>query len=230
MSLFATSLADAFMPLIAYLRQFQQAPANDTPQLAANVDRLIADARRTAHDLGFTEADIDSALFAVVAWADEALLAAPWGGAAEWPRHLLQKRYFNITNAGVDFFTRLEALTPQQLPVREVYTLCLSLGFAGRYGYERNLKAREEIQRASMKLLLQDGEGLPAAVDEHLFPDGYGLNLPPPRPEPASRLRWRFTSLSFQAFIAPLVGLALLYLLYHVTIWQMVDTLLPQIK
>lgn len=227
------SLADGFVPLIAFLRQFQREPGGDAAALSEKLDRLIADARRACRDAGFSETDVESALFAVVAWTDEILIAAAWSGAAEWPRRLLQKRYFNVANAGIAFFNRLEALEPQQLHVREVYFLCLGLGFAGRYGYDRNPKGLNDIKRDNLKLLLEDGDVLPAGAGKLLFPDGYGINLVPKENENAGQRRnprWRFSAISLNAFAVPSAILAVLYLVYHVTIWQTVNGLLSQIK
>ena len=226
-------LVDCFIPLLAQIRQFQRQPGGDPVALSAQLDAAIGAARRAGHDAGYADADIEEALFAVVALADEVLIAADWLGRSEWQRRLLQRRYFGLTNAGVAFYTRLEALGTQQLAVREVYFLCLGLGFAGRYGYDRNQKALTDIKRANMELLLQDQDGLPGEAGKLLFPDGYGAAL---QPEAAgkqplkSRRRWKLSSFTFNAMIIPLVLLLVLYGIYHVIIWQLVDAILPQIS
>lgn len=225
------TLADCCIPLIAYIRQFQREPAGDADTVAQRIDQLIAETRRVGRERGFSDAAVQAALFAVVAWADEVLLAAHWSGAGDWPRRLLQKRYFNVTNAGVAFFTRLDALTAQQRQVREVYFLCLSLGFAGRYAYERNPKALDDIKRHNLKVLLQDIRR-PAGGDlQMLFPEGYadGRAADEPKDE-ERRLRWGFSSLTLSAVLTPLLLLAVLYTVYHVIIWKMVDDLLPLVK
>lgn len=224
-----TTLADTAMPMIAFVRQFQRQPGGDAAALSIRFEQLIGALRRDALDAGFSAADADDALFAVLAWADEVVLAAPWPGAADWPRYLLQKRHFNVSTAGVAFFTRLDALQPHQLPVREVYALCLGLGFSGRYGYERNGRALEELKRHSVGLLLAEGEGLPAGADKLLFPDGYGAALPPPPPSaPGWRARWRFSSLTLNAVALPLLALALLYLVYHAILWRIASNMMQQ--
>lgn len=225
-----TTLADAAMPLIAYVRQFQRQPAGDAAAVAIQLSSLVDALRRSAAEAGFSDADTDEALFAVVAWADEVLLATSWPGAAEWPRQLLQKRYFNLSTAGVAFFTRLDALLPHQLQVREVYALCLGLGFSGRYGYERNARALEEIKRHSLGLLLAEGDGLPAGAGKLLFPDGYGAALPPvPEHAPGWRARLRFSALTFNAIALPLAALVLLYLVYHSILWRIASNMMMQL-
>jgi type VI secretion system protein ImpK len=195
---------------------------------------LLSDARHDAAHAGWSAADIDAALFAAVAWADEVLNGAGWEGAAHWQRRLLQKRYFNVSNGGVAFFTRLESLNGAQQAVREVYVMCLGLGFAGRYGHDGNQKALAGIRHAAMESVLADGEG----AGQHLFPDAYGAHLPVIGKQPARRWGCRFLPwprwLSWSPFscallLTPLLILVTLYATFHVIIAQSVHTLLRQI-
>ena len=227
-------LVNCLIPLFAQLRAFAQQPSGDAAGMTVQLDDAIAAARRNARDAGYSEADIDEALFAVAAWADELLLAARWDGAAQWQRHLLQRRYFNLSNAGIAFYERLEKLTPDQLPVREAYYLCLGMGFGGRYAYDRNQKALTDIKRANLALLMQSGDGLPAGTGQLLFPDGYGglsgESSADDRPTLRARLRRRFSWTTVTAFVLPLVLLALLFGVYHYVVEQSVDAILTQIN
>ena len=225
-------LVNCLIPLFAQLRAFAQQPSGDAAGMTAQCDDAIAAARLRARDAGYSEADIDEALFAAAAWGDELLLATRWDGAAQWQRHLLQRRYFNLSNAGVAFYERLERLTPAQLPVREVFYLCLGMGFGGRYAYDRNQKALTDIKRSNLAMLLQSGDGLPAGTDQLLFPDGYG-GLPgdagtDSRPTLRARLRHRLSWGTLAAFVLPLVVLAMLFGVYHYVVEQSVDTILTQ--
>ncbi|HTN67408.1 MAG TPA: DotU family type IV/VI secretion system protein [Burkholderiaceae bacterium] len=224
-------LSDCFIPVLATVRQFQRAPAGDAAALAAQLDPLIADARNKARDAGFTDANIEAAWFAVAAWVDESLLALDWHDTIEWQRRLLQKRYFNTASAGVEFFSRLESLNVGQLAVREVYYLCLAMGFAGRYGYDRNQKALEDIKRQNLQLLLQGDDGMPGEAGRLLFPDGYAAGSPLSGAQKRGNLRrWRLSALTLSTLVLPLVALIALYGIYHAVIWQMVNTILPQTR
>jgi type VI secretion system protein ImpK len=222
-------LVDFFIPFLASVRQFQQAPGGDVQSVDDGFNGLLADARRNALDAGWVAADIDAAMFAVVAWADEILIGAQWSGAEHWQRRLLQKRHFNVTNAGVAFFTRLDELSTTQQQVREVYFMCLGMGFAGRYGYDRNQKALADIRQSCLNELLQDGSALSTDAGQLLFPDGYGVHLPPTNKKAAKRGARSFSSFSLYMFVVPLAVLLMLYGVYHVVIWQMVIPMLQQI-
>jgi len=225
-------LVDCFIPFMAYVRHFQGQPSASAASVKDQLDSLLAEGRRKAQEAGIAEADTMSGMFAVAAWADELLLATAWPGAEEWRRHLLQKRYFNVSSAGVEFFTRLEALGPQQLAVREVYFFCLSMGFAGRYGHDRNPKTLEDIKQASLALLVRDGEGLYGESGKVLFPQAYAsLGRGKGGKQPGEgRWRWRASSLTLSVLLAPLAVLAVLYGIYHLIIWQTANSIMAQIK
>lgn len=222
-------LADCLIPLFAQVRAFVQAPSGDAQSLSAQLDNAIATARHRAHDAGYSAADVDEALLAVAAWADELLLSARWDGAPQWQRHLLQRRYFNLSNAGVAFYERLAQLTPAQLPVREVFYLCLALGFGGRYAYDRNQKALTDIKRTNLAMLLPDSD-LAASAHTLLFPDGYVAGESDAgRPSVRARFAKRFSGVTLTAILLPLFLLLALYGVYHYVVGQSVDTLLAQI-
>lgn len=232
-------LIDCFIPAMAFIRHFQSQPAGDIASVRPQLDSLLMQASDAARAAGVTDADVQNALFAVAAWMDEVLIVATWSGAREWARQLLQKRHFNVSNAGDAFFTRLELLRPEQTEVREVYVYCLSLGFAGRFGYDRNAKALADIKQANVLLVQRavqtqrDGTGLSSEMAQFMFPDAYALNSAADastQAQRAGRWRWKFSSLTLNALLIPLIVLCVLYGIYHVIIWQMVNALLVQIK
>jgi type VI secretion system protein ImpK len=222
-------LVDCFIPFMAFVRHFQAQPSGSAASVKEQLDALLTEARRKAQEAGIAEADTLNGMFAVAAWADEILLATAWPGAEEWKRQLLQKRYFNVSSAGVEFFTRLEAMGPQQLAVREVYFFCLSMGFAGRYGYDRNPKTLEDIKQACLSQLVREGEGIYGDSGKVMFPQAYA-NLTRGKQPVDGRWRWRISSLTVSVLLAPLVVLTVLYGIYHLIIWQTVNSIMAQIK
>lgn len=224
-------LVDCFIPLMAFVRHFQAHPSGDANALREQLDGLINDARRKAQEALIPETDIQDGLFAVLAWADEILLAVQWAGAEEWKRLLLQRRYFSVSNAGVAFFSRLEALGPQQLAVREVYFFCLSMGFSGKYGHDRNPRTLADIREACLKLLVQEGDGLYGESGKMMFPEAYAhVGRVRAGNEPAKRrLGWRLSSLTVNALLVPVIVLAVLYAIYHAIIWQTARAIMAQI-
>lgn len=137
-------------------------PGQTAPKLAKGIQSDLDSACATVLNKGFAPDDIQSALFAVVAWIDEIAMTHPWEGAAEWRLAPLQRHYFSTTRAGTEFFERLDALPEESADVREVYALALLAGFSGRYShrpagelaaYRQNVLARLAEERAMAPLL-----------------------------------------------------------------------------
>lgn len=214
---------------------YQALGADAATTLSNRLDIMINDARNAARAAVLADSEFDAALFAVLAWADETLLAGSWAGASNWQRHLLQRQYFGTSTAGVAFFTRLDDLRSEQHDVREVYALCLSLGFRGRFAYELGNRALDEKRRATVQQVLTQA-GVPAATGQLLFPDAYVSHMLDPAgaaaadATPASSSRFKPSRQTVLLFGLPLLVLVALYVTYQLIITQMVDALIPLIK
>ena len=116
--------------------QLAEAPGLPSPDiLKRRIGTLLEDMDRRGLELGIPKRDLDDAKYAIVAFIDEQLFRAAWAGRQEWMLEPLQLVYFNENTAGEGFFERLEALERDlaRLHVLEVYYLCLTLGFQGKY-------------------------------------------------------------------------------------------------
>lgn len=225
------SLVDCFIPLMAFARHFQAHPSGDAAALREKIDGFVNEARRKAQEAVISESDTKDGLFAVLAWADEILMAVQWSGAEEWKRMLLQRHYFSVSNAGVAFFSRMEALGPKQLAVREVYFFCLCMGFSGKYGHDRNPRTLADIREACLTQLVQEGDGLYGESGKLMFPEAYTPVGHDRAVNDAAKRRWglRWSSLRVNALLVPLIVLIVLYTVYHVIIWQTTNVIMAKI-
>ena len=103
----------------------------DFEQVKENYAKLIEKTKEFAQSAGIKKNKINDALFPIFAWIDESLLETSWEHKPEWTKNSLQKIYFNTTNAGELFFTRLEKLGENDKEIQEVYQYCLASGFKG---------------------------------------------------------------------------------------------------
>ncbi len=108
---------------VVYLRE-----AGDLEQPPALYDKLIslfASMEEKARNSGVSDVDILDAKYALAAFADETI---------GWESRL-ELEYFSSNVAGEEFFNRLERIKKDKGRdgVLEVYYLCVSLGFEGRY-------------------------------------------------------------------------------------------------
>lgn len=129
------------------LRRGPQAIPPNVEQFRANVHQKISSAGAEAKRLGYRDDSIAYAMYAVVAFLDESVLALSAPSLASWQGRPLQEELFQVSLGGDSFFSYLEALlaqpnSPELGDVLEVFQLCLLLGFNGRYGRGRH----EELQ------------------------------------------------------------------------------------
>jgi type VI secretion system protein ImpK len=216
-------LSDVFIKPLAFTRLFLQAPDSDEAAFRPRLEQQLSEARLAASDAGYQRSDIEGALFAALAWIDEAVMCSDWDGAEQWRRRPLQKSYFNTTRAGVEFFTRLEALRKEEAAVREVFFLCLSLGFKGRFAADGGRFQLDEIKARELKTLL-DGN---TALDSNLvlFPEAYAEG----RVAPAGK-RWRPTRATLLLFAAPIGLLILLYGIFALVLHSQVEVFMGLMK
>ncbi|MAL00550.1 MAG: hypothetical protein CL536_00065 [Alcaligenaceae bacterium] len=169
-------LCDYFIPLTALVKSFDTAATNTPEALAGQIDSLIQQAQSQALQEGVELNAFQEALFPVLAWADEHISRRhQWGSEHAWQRHLLQRRYFKTGLAGREFFERLEKLPPGEAAVREVYLLCLCLGFMGRYSISPNSAELANIRVEQYKLLQKADDRYKAAEKTALFPKAYTM-------------------------------------------------------
>ena len=119
------------------LRSNRQA-VSDAETFRANTREALRLADTEGRRRGYSDAELQLARFAVVAFLDESILNSRNPVFADWPRKPLQEELFGTHMAGEVFFQNLEKLITRNdsndlADVLEVYYLCLLLGFGGRY-------------------------------------------------------------------------------------------------
>lgn len=168
-------LVDCFVELIAYVGFFlNNTPTGQTSleQVKTDINHLITKSQDSFHGNGLPAEDFDLARFAVFTWIDEAILSSNWQEKSKWQSEQLQRTHYQTTDGGELFFDKLNQLQPQQTQVREVYYLCLSLGFTGRYCNPGDEILLEQLKSSNLKLV-GGSIDLRSLEQETLFPDAY---------------------------------------------------------
>jgi len=206
------NLTECFMEIFTYVMYFLKTYEQRQPsfeEVRKNIERLLKASEECAYNKGITPQDYNEARFAVCAWIDEAILNSGWQQKVHWQKELLQKVFYRTTNAGEEFFEHLNALEYQKRDVREIYYLCLALGFSGRYSQEEDKYLLEQLKASNLKLLLETPLEVPVIKGE-LFPYAY----PPPSQE-VTEEKIQTSPLFFILIAAPIVLLVLLYIIYQ---------------
>lgn len=132
-------LADAFSDCIALVLRLKEArDLGDEAVLRAKCKALLDDSSSRAKRYGFSSEQVDDAVFAIVAFLDEVVLSADWPNKQQWLTRPLQMELYDRSDAGERFFERLHQLQKNataNASVIEVFFLCLTLGFKGRYRF-----------------------------------------------------------------------------------------------
>ena len=150
-------------------------------QLRSRILALLDGVLRDPDARSVPPTDLEEARFALVAWADEMVLKSGWPGRVEWQREPLQLQLFRTNRAGNEFYDHLGSLRPDQVAAREVYFLCLLLGFEGQYmGHEGDRRA---IIHQQYELLRVSGRAMELGREQWLAPPAYdtAIRLPPAR-------------------------------------------------
>ena len=212
---FIMHLTDCFMPVIAYVVYFLKTVAGKQPpyeQVKADILRLLGQSEDGLRKGPFSQEDYDGARFAVCSWIDEAMLNSSWNQKQQWQREQLQRLYYQTTEAGEEFFERLNQLGLHQREIREVYYLCLALGFMGRFCQAGDEALLEQLKTSNLKLLVGSSVGLPSLERTELFPEAYpaetvGISRP--------QKGFSFSLLTAASLVGPVILFGALFMIYR---------------
>ena len=203
------------MAYVTYLIKSAETKQPFYEEVKSNIRRLLTESETFVSRGLFTKDDYDQACFAICAWVDEAILYSTWNQKSFWLKEQLQRLHYNTTDAGEEFFDRLGAIGLHQREVREVYYLCLALGFTGRYCQKNDEYQLEQIKTSNLKLLLGSSVGLPSLERADLFPEAY----PNGTTKIGKHVNWVGSRLVTAICLAgPVLLFCILYLIYRFTL------------
>ena len=216
-------ISEMFVDIIAYAVYFlktsskRQSPYD---QVRAQILQLLAESQKRSVD--FSPEDYDQARFAICAWIDEAVMNSFWNERSAWQREPLQLKFYQTTNAGELFFERLNILAAHQNDVREVYYLCLAMGFKGRYGNVEDKFLLDQLKSSNLKVLTGASIGLHSLKKAELFPEAYPVDSLEKTPQKAAH---RFNTVSILMAAFPVALFGVLYLIYSFVLGNVSNTL-----
>jgi type VI secretion system protein ImpK len=151
--------------LLLGVRLRWQQTSGDSEALAQRIDDMLDRIEERLRAAGLAQSDVADVVFALVAFLDESVVCSEWEYKSEWRSSPMQFRRFGREDAGEEFFARLSAIRGERAvraDVLQVYYLCLTLGFKGRYALlpDRDLEALRGDVGAQLRRL--DGRERPA--------------------------------------------------------------------
>jgi type IV/VI secretion system ImpK/VasF family protein len=208
-------MREIFSPFFSYIL-FSVETSVERPfdVVRAEIKRLLSQQRDRVRVQGIPEPEYELALFAAVAWADDIVLRFSYASNRAlwetWKKSPLQVELFHSSNAGEEFFEKLAALRPQDREICEIYHLCLSVGFRGRYYMDTQEHRLVELRREHAQHL-PDGFMEVHEIERdrvRVTPQPYDASVPTPRDREVPRwLAWAFRGLPFVVAAALLWGM-----------------------
>lgn len=150
-------LKECFADIIAYVQLFKQTCVQKQPsytEVKQQIQNLFAKSAKIATDAGIDPREYDEARFAIVVWVDETVMLLPWAHKNDWQRASLQMEIYGTVNGGEEFFERLNRISPNTPNIREVYYVCLCLGFMGRYCHDGDDILIQQLKLSNINALL----------------------------------------------------------------------------
>lgn len=139
--------SDLFLFLVTFRRQVRKGLVPDPSSVRNQLLDIFERQQSMVRDDPKLEKLYDKARYALVVTADEILINSNWAYAQQWEDEILEYEFFKTRIAGEKFFELIEDLGDEEEELAEIYYLCLSLGFVGRYKDDS-----EELRRLKRRL------------------------------------------------------------------------------
>jgi len=175
-------------------------------QVMGALQRIEAEAPEHGIDVD----DAREARYALCLFMDEQVNESEWSAKMEWSSEPLGLVLLEDPEGGVNFFNHLDALGQRQKAVKEVYLVCLSMGFLGKFAEADPTQQATRIGELKQKLL-RSIHPMPLDRREFLFPEAY-VPAEPLEDEAPPPPRWWL--------VASLGTLLLSLLVYVFLYWQ----------
>lgn len=213
-------LLDCFTELMVYVNTLLcNKNADNHENTVIIIDKVVERSKQNAIRNNFDDGVWKEGFFPVAAWIDESILCSglPW--KEQWIRSQLQRKYFNINNAGELFFQKLDnmdALSPDALAI---YELVLATGFQGVHYQNSESTVLTDIRNTiSARLNFQNK----ASSAGKLFDCAYQQQAP------SGKIRKRSISASFNLFniavvTVPVFVLVVLHLLFEANLDRLIE-------
>jgi type VI secretion system protein ImpK len=112
---------------------------NDAQAFRAQMQSALRAGEKEGISKLYPPEDVRLATFAIVAFLDESILNSANPAFSDWARMPLQEEMFGHHRAGEVFFENIERLLTRSdshgvADLLEVYSLCILLGYKGKYG------------------------------------------------------------------------------------------------
>jgi len=169
------TLLELCTPVFGYSAVLPRQEGDGQPeylQFRQQVVSAIQRIEKEAADYGIEEADAREAAYGLALFMDEQVLGSTWAAREQWSGEPLNIVLNQDPMGGENFFKKLDNMRDGQTALKEIYLLCLAMGFRGRFATEEMRVQAQKIGEIKKRILesIQD-----TAMDSRdlLFPEAY---------------------------------------------------------
>ena len=199
------SAASTLLALMITLRTTAQ--FNRAPQLHQQITNEIREFDKKLQALGLKPKSAVAARYLMCTVMDETVMNTPWGASSGWSQRSLLSIFHRETFGGEKCFVilkRLQETASINLDLLELFYLCLSLGFEGRFRLVPNKHAQLDTIRENLYRIIQSHRDY---NDSELSPKWQGADTAKSRVMQYIPL-WVFASVAMAVVLAGYAGLS----------------------
>ena len=152
--------ANVLLALMPQLRATTSHP--DPARLHTQLLARVQEFEKAAQESGVPQQKVIAARYVLCTFIDEVVAATPWGASGTWAKHNLLQEFHDERDGGEKAFKLLERLgedVAANLDVLELFYVCITLGFEGRYRGKPNGRTQLDAIAARLAdVLLPEGE------------------------------------------------------------------------
>lgn len=204
------SLMDLCTPVLAYSSVLPRDAGGMNPTYAQFRQEVLAALQKIeteAQEFGIDREDAQDAIYALSLFLDEDVATSEWTGKLQWANEPLYAVKLQDPEGGINFFRKLDEMGDRRRAVKEIFLVCLAMGFRGKYAELEPSQQAAKLGEIRQRVLRSIHE-TPLDNVEELFPEAYEPAQPlvddvPPPP------KWWITA-SFVVVAVAVVAYALL--------------------
>lgn len=169
------NLMELCTPVFGYAAVLPQDPDGEHPAYQQFRQQVVAALHRIENDAsshGIEAEDARQACYALSLFMDTHVASSAWNAKADWGGEPLGIMLQQDPEGGVNFFNHLKAFRDDQKEIREIYLVCLALGFRGKYAEMELNQQATQIAEEKLRLLRQT-HPVPLEKQAKLFPAAY---------------------------------------------------------
>jgi type VI secretion system protein ImpK len=169
------TLIDLCTPVLAYSSVLPRDAGGMHPTYAQFRQEVLAALQKIeteAPESGIDREDAQDAIYALALFLDEDVATSEWTGKLQWANEPLYAVKLQDPEGGINFFRKLDEMGDRRRAVKEVFLVCLAMGFRGKYAELEPAQQAAKLGEIRQRVL-RSIHPTPLDNVEELFPEAY---------------------------------------------------------